>query len=126
MLNMPVRVAQFAAMWVMIAVVSSAVLTCIPGAMSVQAMHMPACAGMHEQGSAISADLPADCCVRHELSLTAAKIDLRQVPLERLACAAWVVPTFAPTALARRAETSPGLTSTLGPPVYITLSALRI
>ena len=32
----------------------------------------------------------------------------------------------AATAVARRAETPPGLTSTLGPPVYITLSTLRV
>ena len=127
MLSMRVWAAKLAAAGVIVAVVSSAVLTCVPGAMSVHDAPMSACASMRQAGGGLSADVATNCCVRHELFLTAARIDLRQVPFRSLASGESVMsPTVAATAVARRAETPPGLTSTLGPPVYITLSTLRV
>lgn len=127
MLNMRVWAAKLAAVGMIVAVVSSAVLTCVPGAMSVHEAPMSACASMHEAEAELSADVATNCCVQHELFLTSARIDLRQVPLRSLASSESVMSvTVAATAVAQRAETPPGLTSTLGPPVYITLSTLRV
>lgn len=114
------------ALGVTVAVVSSAVLTCVPDAMS-NAIAMPGCGGMHEAGARLSAELATNCCVRHEPFLTVARVDLRQAPLRRLASAASVSScAVVATRVAQRAQTPPGLTSTLGPPVYITLATLRI
>lgn len=127
MLSMRTWAAKLATVCVIMAVVSSAVLTCVPGAMSVHEAPMSACASMHEAGAGLSADVATNCCVRHDLFLTAARIDLRQVPLRSLASGESVMSTtVAATAVAQRAETPPGLTSTLGPPVYIALSTLRV
>lgn len=126
MLSMRVWAAKLAAVGVIVAVVSSAVLTCVPGAMPVHEAPMSACASMRQAGAGLSADVATNCCVRHELFLTAARIDLRQVPLRSLASGESAMSTVAATAVALRAETPPGLTSTLGPPLYITLSTLRV
>ena len=127
MLSMRVWAAKLAAVGMIVAVVSSAVLTCVPGAMSVHEAPMSACANMHEAGAGLSADGATNCCVRHELFLTAARIELRQVPFRSLGSGESVMPAaVAAMGVAQRAETPPGLTSTLGPPVYITLSTLRV
>lgn len=127
MSKMPVRLQKLAAMWVMTAVVSSAMLTCIPGAMSAHARTMPACAaGMHEQGGSLSADLASNCCVRHDPSLIAAKTGLGRVSLYVAPSFELPASAFVPSAPTTHIDTSPAARSSIGPSVYITLSTLRI
>lgn len=126
---MPVRLAKLAAVCVMVAVISSAAMTCVPGSMRTAAMRMPACSdmGSSDRAPAVTGDLATACCVRHEPALTAAKIDLHRVLLDRVALIApLVAPMASVTVFTHHAPQPPGLASTLGPPAYITLSTLRI
>lgn len=120
------------AVWVIVAVVASAVMTCVPGAMQMQASQMPSCAdmaGMDDEQPCVSSDVATDCCTHHEPSLTAAKADLLKTPLQHVSpWLAWIAPVvIVPTTLSIiTAESQPELISTLGPPTYIVLSTLRV
>lgn len=120
------RLAKFAAAWVVVAVTCSTTLTCLPGSMHMPPTSMPGCAAMHGDGPSLSGDPAVPCCVRHELSLTPVQLDLhvsRLVPrgsIESPASGA------ASLTVLRRARSVPRLSSTSGPPVYISLSTLRV
>jgi hypothetical protein len=73
--------------------------------------------------------MPTDCCTHHDPSLTAAKADLLHSPSQQTS--SWL-PWLAPAGAASTTlsvitgESPPELTSTLGRPTYIALSALRV
>jgi hypothetical protein len=120
------RLAKFAAAWVVVAVTCSTVLTCLPGSMRLAPTSMPGCPAMHGDGPSVSADPAAPCCVRHELSLAPAHVDLhvaRLVPLEPVESSA---SGAASLSLLRGARSVLRLSPTSGPPVYISLSTLRV
>jgi hypothetical protein len=129
---MRIRAARVTTVWIIAAVVASAVATCVPGAMDLQASRGTACAGMAGMGddeSRVSSALPSDCCTHHEPSLTSSKADLLNSPQQDTSSwVAWLAPvTIVPTKLSIiTAESPPELISTLGPPTYIVLSTLRI
>jgi hypothetical protein len=126
------RGAEIIAVWVIVAVVVSAAMTCVPGAMQMQASQMTSCANMADMENdqaCVSSGVAMDCCAHHEPSLTAAKADCLKTPLQHVSpWLAWIAPVMiAPmTRSIMTAESPPELTSTLGPPTYIVLSALRV
>src|SRR5947209_20409649 len=75
-LVMRIRGAALMAVWLVVTVVSSAVMTCIPHAVQNRASPVPACAGMSNEEACLAPDVPADCCTRHDPSLSARKTDL--------------------------------------------------
>ena len=116
------------ALWVIVAVVASAVVTCVPGAMRMQASQMLSCTG--DEQPCVSSGAAMDCCTHPEPSLTAATADLLKAPVRHVS--PWLTST-APVAIVSTAlsiistESPPELTNrTLGLPTYIALSTLRI
>lgn len=129
MSGMRTRAAGVVALWVIAAVVASAVTTCVPGAMQMQTSQMASCAGMDDEQPSVSSDGATDCCTHHEPSLTAAKAHLVKTPAQQASpWLAWMAPiAIVPTTLSIiTAESPPDLISTLGPPTYIVLSTLRV
>jgi hypothetical protein len=117
------------AVWLLVAVLSSAVMTCVPRAMPMQASAMPACGEMDMDEASVSSDMPMDCCTHHDPSLSAAKADLLKSPLQETSSwLAWLAPAVVASATLSviTSESPPELISTLGPPTYIALSALRV
>ena len=118
--------------WLAVAVMTSAVTTCVPGAMQMQASGVVSCAsmaGMDDEHPCVSARAATDCCTHHQPSLTSAKADLLKSPLQpQSSWLAWIAPAvIVPTNLSIiAAESPPELISTLGPPAYIVLSTLRV
>lgn len=124
---MQVRAARVVAVSALVAVVTSMVMTCVPGSMSMHAGQAAPCAAVHDHQPVMSAGFGSDCCVHHQPSLTAAKLDLRHSALQQLASAESLVPSVVgATSFADRNQAPPGLASTVGPPIYITLSTLRV
>ena len=126
--RMRVRAEGVVALWVIVAVVASAVVTCVPGAMLMQASQMPSCTG--DEQPCLSPGGEMDCCTHPEPSLTAAKADLLKAPVQHVL--PWLTFT-APVVIVTTAlsivgtESPPELTNrTLGLPTYIALSTLRI
>lgn len=119
-------VVKIATVWVIVAVVTSAVLTCVPGAMSLHATSMPGCTAMHEPGAAPSWDSSTTCCVQHEPALIAAKTELSRTSLQAVSPVASTANAFARFELARHLEPGQGASSAVGPPAFITRSVLRI
>lgn len=81
------------AVCVIMAVVASAVMTCVPGAMQMQASEMASCAdiaGMDDEQSGVSSAATTDCCTHHDPSLTVAKADLLKTPLQHVS--PWLAP----------------------------------
>lgn len=131
MVGMRIRAAGVMAVGVIVAVVASAVTTCVPGAMEMQASHVASCAdmaGMEDEQPCVSSDVATDCCTHHVPSLTSAKADLLKSPLQHVSSwLAWIAPVVIVTKLSIiTAESPPELISTLGPPAYIVLSTLRV
>jgi hypothetical protein len=132
MVGMRIRAAGIMAIWVIVAVSVSTVMTCVPGSMRPQASEMLSCMGDEQSsvssGVTASSDAVIDCCTHHEPWLTAAKADLLKAPVQHvLPWLAWVPPAaIVRTTLSITAESPPELTSTVGPPTYIVLSALRV
>src|SRR5216684_8784383 len=87
------RGAGIMAVWVIAAVVASAVMTCVPGTMQMQASQVASCAGMagmDGEQPCVSA-VATDCCTHHEPSLMAAKADLLKTPLQHVSpWLAWI------------------------------------
>ena len=130
---MRIRAGRVVATWVILAVSVSTVLTCVPGVMlQMQRSEMDVCAamsGMDDQPSSALSAVAADCCTYHAPSLTEAKSDLLQAPLQHAApWLAWMSPVvLALMPLSKvTAESPPELTSDLRPPTYIVLSTLRV
>jgi len=74
----------------------------------------------------LSGDPAALCCVRHEPSLTPAKIDSAYGALESgLVCTPEMMMPGS-ISFGRPGSTSPGTISAVGPPIYIAFSTLRI
>jgi hypothetical protein len=92
--------------------------------MKARLMPMAGCGdmAMPARTPALAVNPATDCCVRHEPTLTVSKIDLAQIPLVRIG---WIAPSATVAALSHLAAT-PHLKSAAGPPVYITLSILRV
>lgn len=128
MIAMRIRAAGVVALWVIAAVVASAVTTCVPGAMQMPASEMASCAGMDDEQPSVSSDVATDCCTHHEPSLTVAKADLQKSPLHHVSpWLTWIaVVIVSKTISVITAESPPELISTLGPPTYIVLSTLRV
>ena len=131
MLEVRIRAGQILTVWVMSAVVASAVTTCVPGSMQEQVSQVTSCAdmaGMNDEQPGVSPDAATDCCTHHLPSLTSAKTDLLKSPLQQTSSwLAWIAPVaIVPTTLSITAESPPELISTLGPPTYIVLSTLRV
>src|SRR5712692_514235 len=130
--GMRIRGAAVVADWVIVAVVASAVTTCVPGAMEMQASQVASCAGMagmDDRQPCVSSAVATDCCTHHEPSLTSAKADLLKSPLQHVSSwLAWIAPVvIVSTKLSIiTAESPPELISPLGPPAYIVLSTLRV
>lgn len=125
--RMRIRAAGVVALWVMMAVVASAVVTCVPGAMLMQASRMPSCTG--DQELCVSSGVAMDCCTNSEPSLTAAKADLLKAPVRHVlpwltSTASVVIVTTALSIVST--ESPPELTTAVGLPTYIILSTLRI
>lgn len=130
MVSMRKRVAGIIAAWLIGAVAASAVTTCVPGAMQMQASQVDSCAdmaGMDPEQPCVSG-VATDCCTHHEPSLTTAKADLLKAPLQLSPWLAWIAPVvIVPTTLSViTAESPPELISPFGPPTYIALSTLRV
>jgi hypothetical protein len=126
---MRIRGAALMAVWLVVAVVSSAVMTCVPRAIQMPASRMPACAGMSTEEPCLAPDVPADCCTHHDPSVSVRKTDLLTSPLQETSSwLAWLAPVvLVPTTVSVIAgESSPEPISSLGPPPYIALSALRV
>jgi hypothetical protein len=126
---MRIRAVGAVALWVIMAFVGSAVTTCVPVAMHMQASHMPSCAGMDGKQPSVSCDGATDCCTHHEPALTAAKAYLLKTSLPLVSpWLDWIARVvIVPTTLSiTTAESPPDLTSILGPPAYIVLSTLRV
>lgn len=126
--RMRIRVTGVVALWVIVAVVASAVVTCAPGAMRMKASQMPSCTG--DEQPCLSFGVAMDCCTHPEPSLTAAKADLLKAPVQHVL--PWLT-SAAPVVIVSTAlsiistESPPELTNrTLGLPTYIALSTLRI
>lgn len=124
--GMQIRAARIVALWVVVAVVASAVVTCVPDTMSM-ALQMPSCTG--DERPCVSSGVAMDCCTHPVPSLTAAKTDLLKAPVRH--ASQWLA-SIAPVVLVPPAisvvstESPPGLNRTLGPPIYIVISTLRI
>jgi hypothetical protein len=129
---MRIRVAGVVALWVIAAVVASAVTTCVPGAMQMLASQTPSCAamaGMDDEQPCVSSAAATDCCTHHEPSLSAAKADLLKTPRQHVSpWLAWIAPVvIVPTRLSIvTGESPPELTSAFGPPACFLLSTLRV
>lgn len=123
---MRIRAARMIAGWMIVTVVASAVMTCIPGAMHMQASQMPSCASMDDDSPCIWSDVATDCCTHHDPTLTSAKADLLKGPLQLVL--PWLPPAvIVPTSPSlTRAESRHHPISTVGPPTYIALSTLRV
>ena len=129
MAGVRIRPARIMALWVIVAVAASAVMTCVPGGMQMLASQTPSCGSMNDEQPCVASDVPTDCCTHHELSVTVAKADLLKSPLHHVS--PWLSSigpaVIVPATLAIiTAESPPELTSTLGRPTYIVLSTLRV
>ena len=110
-----------------VAVVASAVVTCVPGAMLMPASQMPSCTP--DQQLCVSSGVAMDCCTNPEPSLTTAKADLLKAPVRHVlpwltSTASVVIVTTALSIVST--ESPPELTTAVGLPTYIILSTLRI
>jgi hypothetical protein len=120
------------AVCVIIAVVASAVTTCVPGAMNMRAFQAASCAGMagmDDDQPCVSSAPATDCCTHHEPSLTSGKADVLKAPLQHASpWLAWLAPVVnvPTTGSIITGESPPEVISTLGPPTYIVLSTLRV
>ena len=125
---MRIRGAALMAVWLVVTVVSSAVMTCVPHAMQNQASPMPACAEMSSEESGLAPDAPADCCTHHDPSLSVRKTDLLTSSYQATSSwLAWLAPVaLGPSTVSVITGESPPASTTLGPPSYIALSALRV
>lgn len=130
---MRIRAARIVTTWVIVAVSVSTVMTCVPGVMmQMQRSQMDLCAamaGMDDKPSSALSAVAKDCCTYHAPSLTAAKAELLQAPLQLASpWLAWMPPVvLVPTTLSNvTAESPPELVAALGPPTYIVLSTLRV
>jgi hypothetical protein len=128
MIAMRVDVARLVAVWLIVAVAVSAVMTCVPGVMHAEAMHMPSCAAMADHQPGMSADVAMDCCAHHVPSLTPAKLEVLTAPVQsptpRFAS---IVRLVAPPKLSLESGAAPlDLISPVSPPAYIVLSTLRV
>jgi hypothetical protein len=126
---MRIRGAALMAVWLGVTVVSSAVMTCVPRAAQLPASRMPACAGMSTEEPCLAPDVPADCCTRHDPSLSVRKTDFLTSPLQATSSwLAWLAPVvLVPTTVSVIAGKSPPEPiSNLGPRPHIALSALRV
>jgi hypothetical protein len=117
------------AVWLVIAVMSSTVMTCVPRAMQRRASQMPACAGMTSEDPCASSNSLTTCCTHHDPSLTVAKADVLKSPLHEMTT--WptgpaTIGLLSTVPSVVSGESPPELISTLGPPSYIALSALRV
>src|SRR5712691_2175093 len=112
MVGMRIRAAGVPAVYVIIAVVASAVTTCVPGAMEMHASQVASCAGMagmNDEQPCVSSAAAADCCTHHEPSLTSAKADLLKSPLQHVpSWVAWMAPVvIVPANVSIRTAESP-------------------
>jgi hypothetical protein len=124
------RVARIIVVWAAIVAVGvSAVMTCVPGVMQMQASRMPSCADMDHEQPRVALDAATNCCTHHDPSLTAAKADVQKSPIHDLSpWFVWIAPVMnvRTTLASLKAESPPDLPSALGPPTYIVLSTLRV
>ena len=120
------------AAWVAVAVMTSTVTICVPGAMQMQVSQVVSCSGMvgmDAEQPCVSSDVATDCCTHHQPSLTSAKADLLKNPLKHQSSwLVWIAPVVIvstnPSIIT--AESPPELISTIDPPAYIVLSTLRV
>src|SRR5436309_14163572 len=112
MLGVRIRASEVTAVWIIAAVVASAVTTCVPGTMDMQASRGTACAGMAGMGdgeSRVSSAVASDCCTYHEPSLTSSKADVLKSPLQDVSSwLVWIAPIVnVPTRLSIVSAESP-------------------
>ena len=124
--GMRIRATAVLALWVIVAVVASTVVTCVPDSMSAPESQMTSCLGTSQ---ACLATVAVDCCTHPQPSLTTAKAELLKAPARHVS--PWltaIAPVVVmPTALSIiKTESPPGLAGTLSHPTYILLSTLRI
>jgi hypothetical protein len=125
---MRIRATGIVALWVIAAVVTSAVATCIPGAMAMHGSQMPQCTG-HEQPSASFDVPPMDCCAEIAPQVVVSKVELLKAPARSVLL--WFTPTtsvalvFVPSSVLPTGS-PPGLSTALNPPAYIAFSTLLI
>lgn len=131
MKQMRIRMVGVLAVLMTTAVITSAVVTCVPGGMAMP--QMSSCMDASDQPSdqpCVSSGMALNCCTSPAPSLTAARADLVKAPTRHVL--PWLTSMVALTALTTAfsvtstLESPPSLTTSLGPPTYIVLSTLRV
>ena len=125
---MRIRAAGIVALWVIAAVVTSAVATCIPGSMTMPASQMTPCTG-HPQPRVSFTTVPMDCCAEIAPQVAVSKVEILKAPARSVLL--WFTPTtsvplvFIPSSVLPTGS-PPDLTTALNPPAYIAFSTLLI
>lgn len=125
---MRIRATGLVALWVIVAVVTSAVATCIPGAMAMHASQMPPCSG-DPQPCLSFKTVPMDCCAEIAPQMAVSKVEILKAPARTVLL--WFTPTtsvdfvFIPSSVLATGS-PPGLVTALNPPAYIAFSTLLI
>ena len=114
------------ALWMVVAVVTSALATCVPGGMASEKASMPSC--MSDGQLCVSSTGPTNCCAQVAPQLAVTKVDLKspiRVVMHWLAPVrpvpvAWVLDSIINTG------SPPNPTAPLGLPRYITFGTLLV
>lgn len=125
---MRIRATGIVAVWVIVALVTSAVATCIPGAMAMHASQMPPCSG-DPQPCLSFKTVPMDCCAEIAPQVAESRVEVLKAPARSLL--AWLTPTTSVELVfiassVRPTGSPPGLVTALNPPAYIAFSTLLI
>lgn len=125
---MRIRAMEMVALGVIVTVVTSALATCIPGAMAMHASQMPPCTD-HEQPT-VSLDVPpTDCCAKIAPQVVVSKVQVLKAPARSVLL--WFTPTmsvalvFIPSSVLPTGS-PPDLTTPFNTPPYIAFSTLLI
>lgn len=125
---MRIRAAGLVALWVIVALVTSAAAICVPGAMAMHASQMPQCTS-HEHPSFSFDVSPMDCCAEIAPQLAVSKVEILAAPARSVLL--WFTPitpadlVFIPSSVLSTGS-PPGLSTALNRPAYIAFSTLLI
>lgn len=129
---MRIRAAGVVALWVIVVMATSAVLTCIPGVMAPQSTETLSCMGDmgNAQAAVSSSNGPMGCCTQHESQIAVTKkVDVLTAPVR--AVLHWLTPitpvtvVWVPSSIVATGS-PPDPTVALGPPRYISFGTLLI
>jgi len=126
MLVMRIRAAGLVALWIIVAVLTSAVATCVPGVATSAKAPMSSCMG--DGQLCVSPAGPTNCCVQVAPQLAVAKVGVKSparvvmhwlAPIGASAAASALISIF-------NSGSPPDSTPTLGLPIYIIFGTILV